>query len=60
MDTGTEEDNVETQAEDSHSEVKEKGLEPIFPSQSSQGTRPSDQLPVFRTVGKYIPILYAS
>lgn len=52
VDTGTEEDNVKTQAEDSHLEVKEKGLEQIFPSQSSQGTKPSNKLPVFRTVGK--------
>lgn len=27
VDTGTEEDNVKTQAEDSHPEIKEKGLE---------------------------------
>ena len=52
VDTDTEEDNVKTQAEDSHPEVKEKGLERIFPSQSSQGTKPSDKLPVCRTVGK--------
>jgi hypothetical protein len=44
IETHTEQDDMKTRGEHSHLQIKERGLEQVLPSQSSEGTSSTDNL----------------